>query len=112
MTAAHDVLLIFDEVMTARLAVGGGQEFFGVAPDLITLGKMIGGDLPVGAFGGRDDIMESFSPERKGFIRHSGTFNGNALTMVAGVASMEALTSSAIDRINSLGNLLKRNTQK
>lgn len=111
-TAAHDVLLIFDEVMTCRLAIGGGQEFFGVTPDLTTFGKMIGGDLPVGAFGGRDDIMDLFSPERKEFIHHSGTFNGNALTMVAGIATMKELTSSAIAKINSLGNLLKRNTEK
>lgn len=111
-TAAHDVLLIFDEVMTARLAVGGGQEFFDVTPDLTTLGKIIGGDLPVGAFGGRDDIMELFSPEGNGGIHHSGTFNGNALTMVAGMVTLKMLTSSAIDRINLLGNLLKNNIEK
>jgi len=111
-TKAHDILLIFDEVKTARLSRGGAQEFFGVCPDLTCFGKIIGGGFAVGAFGGREDIMELFSPEKKGFIDHSGTFNGNALTMVAGIASMNELTSSVIERINSLGELLKKKIEK
>ncbi len=111
-TLENDILLIFDEIITARLSRGGGQEYFNVVPDLTCLGKIIGGGLPIGAFGGREDIMDLFSPERENFIQHSGTFNGNALAMTAGIASMEELTTSAIEKINTLGNLLRRNIEK
>jgi len=111
-TERHDILLIFDEVMTARLAVGGAQEYFGVTADLTTFGKMIGGDLPAGAFGGRREIMELFSPERGGILHHSGTFNGNALAMVAGIAALKLLTPAAIARINSLGEMLARRLEE
>jgi glutamate-1-semialdehyde 2,1-aminomutase len=111
-TMQYDILLIFDEVMTARLSLGGGQEFFEVTPDLSCFGKMIGGYFPIGAFGGREDVMNLFSPERENFIPHSGTFNGNAIAMVAGIACMESLTSSAIEKINSLGNYLKKSIEK
>lgn len=111
-TEQNDVLLIFDEVMTARLAVGGAQEFFRVTPDLTALGKMIGGDLPSGAFGGREEIMELFSPERKEFIHHAGTFNGNALAMVAGMETLRMLNASAINRINSMGESLAEGLEK
>jgi len=111
-TMQYDILLIFDEIMTARLSVGGGQELFKVTPDLSCFGKMVGGYFPIGAFGGRKDVMNLFSPEMEGFIPHSGTFNGNAITMVAGIACMESLTPSAIEKINSLGNQLKKDIEK
>lgn len=111
-TEENDVLLIFDEVMTARLAVGGAQEFFRVNPDLTALGKMIGGDLPAGAFGGRREIMELFSPERREFIHHAGTFNGNALAMAAGLETLKLLNASAIDRINAIGEVLAEEVKK
>lgn len=111
-TLQYDILLIFDEIITARLSRGGGQEYFNVTPDLTCLGKIIGGGLPIGAFGGREDIMDLFSPEREGFIPHSGTFNGNALAMVAGIASMEELTVSAIEKINTLGSFLRDSIEK
>jgi glutamate-1-semialdehyde 2,1-aminomutase len=102
----HGALLIFDEVVTARLSEGGAQESVGVTPDLTTLGKIIGGGLPVGAFGGRAEIMELFDPRRPDYIPHHGTFNGNLLTMAAGCASLDLLTQLEIDRINGLGQAL------
>ncbi|MGQ9788890.1 MAG: aminotransferase class III-fold pyridoxal phosphate-dependent enzyme, partial [Candidatus Hadarchaeaceae archaeon] len=111
-TEENDVLLIFDEVMTARLAVGGAQEFFRVTPDITTFGKLIGGDLPSGAFGGRKEIMQLFSPEREEFIHHAGTFNGNALAMVAGMETLKMLNAATISRINSIGETLAKSLGK
>ncbi len=111
-TQTNDILLIFDEVQTSRLSKGGGQEFFGVTPDLSAFAKIIGGGFPVGAFGGSDDVMELFSPEKKEFISHSGTFNGNGITMAAGIATLKMLTTPVINRINSLGALLKRRIER
>ncbi|HJJ29532.1 MAG TPA: glutamate-1-semialdehyde 2,1-aminomutase [Methanocorpusculum sp.] len=85
-TKAHDVLLIFDEVITGyRLGIGGAQKKYGVRPDLTTLGKITGGGLPIGVFGGRRDIMELVSPS--GGVYNAGTFNGNPLSMAAGIAT-------------------------
>lgn len=101
---AYGVLLIFDEVVTFRLDQAGYQGLSGVLPDLTALGKLIGGGLPVGAFGGRADIMRRFDPAAPKGLHHSGTFNGNPLTIAAGIASVEALTPSAIAHINRLGD--------
>ena len=105
LTTAHGALLIFDEVMTGfRVARGGVQEREGVMPDLTTLGKVIGGGLPVGAFGGRADVMASLSPE--GPVYQAGTLSGNPLAMAAGIATLRALQDDAIysglERIGSL----------
>src|SRR5215210_7237038 len=102
----HGALLICDEVITLRLAVGGHQEVLGVRPDLTTLGKIIGGGLPVGAFGGRADVMEVFDPRSPHHLHHSGTFNGNLMTMAAGCVALDLLTGSEIERINALGERL------
>jgi glutamate-1-semialdehyde 2,1-aminomutase len=102
-----EVLLIFDEVITLRLSPGGVQQVAGVRPDLTTMGKIIGGGLPAGAFGGRRDIMEQFNPERSDALMHASTFSGNALTMTAGLATMKALDVAAIERINGLGERLR-----
>ena len=99
-------LLICDEVITLRLAVGGFQEVLGVRPDLTTMGKIIGGGLPVGAFGGRADVMEVFDPRSRHHLHHSGTFNGNLMTMAAGCVALELLTQGEIERINALGEQL------
>ncbi len=99
-------LLIFDEVITLRLAWGGAQESYHVAPDITTLGKVIGGGFPVGAFGGSDELMSPYDP-RAGKFFHSGTFNGNPMTMAAGLAALELLTRREITRINSLGERLR-----
>lgn len=86
----NGALLIFDEVMTGfRVARGGAQELFGIRPDLTALGKVIGGGLPVGAFGGRADIMEQLSPD--GPVYQAGTLSGNPLAMAAGLAQLREL---------------------
>jgi glutamate-1-semialdehyde 2,1-aminomutase len=92
-TAGQGTVLIFDEVMTGfRLAPGGAQERFGIRPDLSCFGKIIGGGLPVGAFGGRGDIMDCLAP--LGPVYQAGTLSGNPLAMAAGIAALEALGSS------------------
>jgi glutamate-1-semialdehyde 2,1-aminomutase len=98
----HGALLVLDEVVTARLAVGGYQSVLGVDPDITTFGKIIGGGLPVGALGGSADVMAGFDPRRSGFLPHAGTFNGNPLTMAAGLVSLELLTAAEIERIDRL----------
>ncbi len=86
----HGALLIFDEVMTGfRVARGGAQELFGIRPDLTALGKIIGGGLPVGAFGGRAEIMDQLSPQ--GPVYQAGTLSGNPLAMAAGLAQLREL---------------------
>jgi glutamate-1-semialdehyde 2,1-aminomutase len=88
----HGTLLIFDEVMTGfRLGLGGAQEMFGIRPDLTTLGKVLGGGLPVGAYGGRRDLMEQVSPA--GPMYQAGTLSGNPLGMAAGLATLRHLKS-------------------
>ena len=97
------MLLIFDEVISFRVAPGGAQQGYGVKPDLTTLGKIIGGGLPVAAFGGRADVMEMLDPRREGSIAQGGTYNGNPLGMAAGVAGMRELTPDVYDRLNRNG---------
>jgi len=90
-------LLIFDEVMTGfRVALGGAQERYGVAPDLTTLGKVIGGGMPVGAFGGRRDVMEQISP--LGPIYQAGTLSGNPVAMAAGLETLELVSEPGFTR--------------
>ncbi len=93
LTAANGTVLIFDEVMTGfRLAPGGAQERFGITPDLSCFGKIIGGGLPVGAFGGRADIMDHLAP--LGPVYQAGTLSGNPLAMAAGIAALEELEAT------------------
>jgi glutamate-1-semialdehyde 2,1-aminomutase len=108
LTVEHGALLIFDEVMSFRLEPGGVQEHFRVRPDLTTFAKIIGGGFPVGGFGGRASVMEQFDPMRPAPLWQSGTFNGNLITMVAGVAAMEAYTPEEVARINALGQRLRQ----
>ena len=83
-------LLIFDEVMTGfRVAYGGAQSLYGIMPDLTCLGKIIGGGLPVGAYGGRKNIMESVAPQ--GSVYQAGTLSGNPVAMAAGIATLTEL---------------------
>jgi glutamate-1-semialdehyde 2,1-aminomutase len=107
LTVRHGALLIFDEVMTFRLAAGGIQEHYRVRPDLTTFAKIIGGGFPVGAFGGRSEVMEQFDPARPRPLWQSGTFNGNAITMVAGTVAMEHYPAAEVARINALGDRLR-----
>jgi len=105
-TKTNGALLIFDEVMTGfRLAPGGAQERFGIAPDLTCLGKIIGGGLPVGAFGGRAEIMDLLAP--LGPVYQAGTLSGNPLAMAAGIAALEELSDSA-QRTADRGNKYAR----
>jgi glutamate-1-semialdehyde 2,1-aminomutase len=95
MTQAHGALLIFDEVMTGfRVALGGAQALYEVTPDLTTLGKVIGGGLPVGAYAGRQDIMETVAPA--GPMYQAGTLSGNPLAMTAGIETLKALCGPGV----------------
>lgn len=97
-------ILIFDEIITARVAYGGAQELYGVRPDLTTLGKIIGGGYALAAFGGRADLMELLDPRRRGlFLAHGGTFNGNPVAAVAGRVTLDRLTRESIGELNRLG---------
>ncbi len=101
-------LLIFDEVMTSRLAPGGLQSLRGVRPDLTTLGKYIGGGMSFGAFGGRAEIMDRFDPRRPDALPHAGTFNNNVLTMSAGLVGLtEIYTPQAAAALNARGDALR-----
>ena len=107
-TERHGILLILDEVISFRTAWGGAQERLGVRPDLTTFGKIIGGGLPVGAFGGRRDVMAYYDPRKGGArISQGGTFNANPVTMAAGVATLNALTPEAYTRLDVLGDRLR-----
>jgi len=109
MTRRHGIVLIFDEVVSFRVAVGGAQEYFGVTPDLTCLGKLIGGGFPLGAFGGRADIMALFDPTRgRPPIPHPGSHNANPIGMVAGAVTLELLTREAIDLLNSRGAAVRQ----
>jgi glutamate-1-semialdehyde 2,1-aminomutase len=91
-TARHGALLIFDEVMTGfRLALGGAQQLFGIRPDLTTLGKIVGGGMPLAAYGGRADIMTKIAPT--GPIYQAGTLSGNPMAVSAGIAMLRYLKS-------------------
>jgi glutamate-1-semialdehyde 2,1-aminomutase len=106
-TQQKRILLIFDEIITFRLSPGGAQAFYDVHADITAFGKCIGGGLPVGAFGASEELMAIFTPGRKGGISHSGTFNGNTLTMVAGLATLDELRPPVYRRLNLLGERFK-----
>ena len=104
-----EILLIFDEVITGfRLAPGGGQEYFGVVPDITVLGKILGGGFPIGAFCGKREIMDklnSIANKRPDYSFHGGTFAGNPVTMTAGLATLDRLGDGQITRkLNRLGD--------
>ena len=94
-TAAHGILLIFDEVISFRIGYHGAQGYFGIRPDITSLGKIIGGGFPVGAVGGRAEVMAVFDP-RGGtpIVPHAGTFNANPVTMAAGLAGHAAASTT------------------
>ena len=95
MTQRHGALLIFDEVITGfRVRPGGAQELYGVTPDLTCLGKILGGGLPLGAFGGRQEIMDLLAPE--GPVYQAGTLSGNPLAVTAGLVTLEELARSGV----------------
>ena len=105
LTSQHDALLIFDEVISGfRASSGGAQEQFGIRPDLTCLGKIIGGGLPVGAYGGRLDLMEQIAPT--GPVYQAGTLSGNPLAMTAGNWALAQLTPALYARLDRLGQRL------
>jgi glutamate-1-semialdehyde 2,1-aminomutase len=112
LTARLGILLIFDEVQTFRLSPGGSQALLGIIPDMTVLGKIIGGGLPVGGVGGRDDVMAAFDATTGApKIPHAGTFNGNPVTMRAGLATLRELTPAAYERLNHMGTEFRQRVQ-
>ena len=108
-TRSHGALLIFDEVMTSRLAPGGLQAVLGIAPDITTLGKYVGGGLSFGAFGGSAVVMRRFDPLQPDALAHAGTFNNNVFTMAAGVAGLrDVYNASAALALNARGEALRQ----
>jgi glutamate-1-semialdehyde 2,1-aminomutase len=101
------VLLILDEIISFRLGFGGIQAHYQIQPDLTTFGKIIGGGLPIGGFGGRADVMALYDPTRPGAIVHSGTYNGNAATMAMGIKALELFDEAAVARLNQMGDDLR-----
>jgi glutamate-1-semialdehyde 2,1-aminomutase len=102
----HNALLIFDEVMTSRLSYRGYGSKIGIRPDLMTVGKWVGGGMSFGAFGGREDIMNIFDP-RLGKLEHAGTFNNNVMSMSAGIAGCTILDEDLINELNSRGERMR-----
>ena len=109
--SSHDALLIFDEVMTSRLSYRGLGHKLGIRPDMMTLGKWVGGGMSFGAFGGRADIMALFDPTKQGSLAHAGTFNNNVVSMAAGCAGCKVLDEETTSRLNELGETLKEKVQ-
>jgi glutamate-1-semialdehyde 2,1-aminomutase len=106
-TKASGALLIFDEVFSMRLGFNGAQGRVGIDPDLTAMGKIMGGGLPVGAVGGRTDVMAVFDPRDPAKLSHGGTFNANPMTMAAGAAAMELFDEAAFDRLSALSERLR-----
>lgn len=112
-TSDHGVLLIFDEIFSFRVDTGGCQALFGVTPDLTTVGKVVGGGLPIGVFGGKKDIMNIFCHEHtKTPLYHSGTFNGYETVMQAGYAALSKYDEACVTRVNDLGAQLQKGLLK
>jgi glutamate-1-semialdehyde 2,1-aminomutase len=105
----HGIVFILDEVQSFRLSRGGAQSLFGIQPDLTTFGKIIGGGFPVGAFGGRRDILALFdATSGRARIPHAGTFNGNPVSMAAGIATLEQLPETALAWLNTTGDRVRQ----
>ena len=106
-TTENGVVLIFDEVISFRVAPGGSQEYYGVTPDMTSLGKIVGGGFAVGAFGGRHDIMGMYDPTSGPRVAHAGTFNANPATMLAGSVTLEQLTPEVYRRLAEVTERLR-----
>jgi glutamate-1-semialdehyde 2,1-aminomutase len=112
MTAKRGILLVLDEIVSLRLAQGGGQEYFGVVPDLTTVGKIISGGFPMAAFGGRADIMDLLDPRsRAAAVPQSGTFTAAVIACAAGLAGYQAFTPEVLAHIDSLADDLRTRTR-
>ena len=109
-TRQNNIILIFDEVITGfRIAEGGAQEYFGVTPDLVTFGKILGGGFPIGAFAGKKELMEMIAPA--GTVYQAGTFNGNPVSITAGLAMLNQLNNDFYVESNKKGNTLRSGIQ-
>lgn len=109
-TRQNDIILIFDEVITGfRIAEGGAQEYFGVTPDLVTFGKILGGGFPIGALAGTKELMEMIAPA--GTVYQAGTFNGNPISITAGLAMLNQLNNDFYVESNKKGNTLRNGIQ-
>lgn len=107
-TEENGIVLIFDEVITGfRLATGGAQEYYGVTPDMTTLGKIVGGGLPMGAFCGKKEIMELVAPN--GPVYQAGTFSGNPISVQAGLSTLKQLNKDFYTSLNKKGEFLRSN---
>ncbi len=110
-TARHDIVLVFDEMISFSIARGGAQEFYGVTPDMTTTGKCAGGGLPIGVFGGRAEIMDLLDPTKTptGYakVSHVATYGGHPLSMVSGLAYLQAMTPEVYARLHHLGDLVR-----
>ncbi|MDD1763923.1 MAG: aminotransferase class III-fold pyridoxal phosphate-dependent enzyme, partial [Methanobacteriaceae archaeon] len=110
LTEENDSVLIFDEVITGfRLSKGGAQEYYGVTPDLVTMGKILGGGFPMGALAGKKELMERIAPS--GDVYQAGTFNGNPVSVTAGLATMEQLDDDFYNGLDSRGNQIRKGIQ-
>lgn len=107
LATTHGAVLIFDEVMTSRLSYHGLGHGTGVQPDLMTLGKWVGGGMSFGAFGGREEIMKIYDP-REAKLEHAGTFNNNVFSMSAGIAGCTLLDENLLDQLNARGEALQK----
>lgn len=109
-TSQNDIILIFDEVITGfRIAEGGAQEYFGVTPDLVTFGKILGGGFPIGALAGKKELMEMIAPA--GTVYQAGTFNGNPVSITAGLAMLNQLDNDFYVESDKKGNMLRTGIQ-
>jgi len=109
-TSQNDIILIFDEVITGfRIAEGGAQEYFGVTPDLVTFGKILGGGFPIGALAGKKEFMEMIAPA--GTVYQAGTFNGNPVSITAGLAMLNQLNDDFYAESDRKGNMIRTGIQ-
>lgn len=109
-TRENDIFLIFDEVITGfRLAEGGAQEYFGIKPELVTMGKILGGGFPMGALSGKKEFMETIAPS--GDVYQAGTFNGNPISVTAGLTTLKQLDRNFYQILNKNGNFLRTEIQ-
>ena len=105
-TAEHDIVLIFDEVITGfRVAEGGAQDYYNVIPDLVTLGKILGGGFPMGALVGKKELMEMLTP--LGQVYQAGTFNGNPVSITAGLTTLKLLNHNFYEELNHKGDYMR-----
>ncbi|PYH94327.1 PLP-dependent transferase [Aspergillus ellipticus CBS 707.79] len=105
-------VLVFDEVVTSRLHYGGLQEYFGIVPDMTTIGKHFGGGFSFGAFGGTKEIMDLFEPGNERYLPQSGTWNNNVFSMSAGVVAVGLMSREAVEGANRLGDVLREGIQR